>query len=77
MEKLKLYTVVKSSSDNTIMKGDIVWLSLNNDLNSTRNAGWLTKEEWDSPKTKDFEVEECREYYLDVYNGCEHVRKVG
>lgn len=34
MEKLKLYTVTKPSSDGTFVAGDIIWLSENGDLNS-------------------------------------------
>lgn len=77
MKKLKLYIVTKSSSDNSIVKGDLVWLSNNEDLNSAQVKGWLAKEEWDIEGTNDFEVEECKDYYLDVCNGCESVRKVG
>lgn len=76
MEKLKLYTVTKSSSDGDIKVGDIIWLSENGDLNSCQGKGWLTEEEWNNPKTNDFEVEECKTHYLDVANGPEQVRKI-
>lgn len=33
MEKLKLYTVIKSSTDGTIETGNIIWISENGDLN--------------------------------------------
>ena len=59
MEKLKLYTVVKDSTDETIKIGDIVWLSENGDLNIVQDKGWLSKYEWNNPKTKDFEVRSC------------------
>lgn len=36
MEKLKLYTVIKPSSDETLQTGDIIWLSENCDLNNAR-----------------------------------------
>ena len=36
MEKLKLYTVTKPSSDGTFVAGDIIWLSENGDLNSCK-----------------------------------------
>jgi hypothetical protein len=75
MEKLKLYTVIKASSDKTFEVGDIIWLSDNDDLNSVRAKGWLTKEEWDVLGTNDFEVEECKTHYLDVYRYSETVRK--
>lgn len=32
MEKLKLYTVIKSSTDGTIETGNIIWISENGDL---------------------------------------------
>ena len=44
MEKLKLYTVIKPSSDETLQVGDIIWLSENGDLNDARAKGWLTKD---------------------------------
>ncbi len=42
MEKLKLYTVTKTSSDETLQIGDIIWLSENEDLNNA-NKGFLSK----------------------------------
>lgn len=76
MDKLKLYTVTKSSSDGTFEVGDIIWLSDNGDLNSTMGGGWLSEEEWNVDGTNDFEVEECKTHYLDVFNGSESVRKL-
>lgn len=76
MDKLKLYTVVKPSTDGSIQIGDIIWLSNNGDLNSTRDKGWLSKEEWNVDGTNDFEVEVCKTHYLDVFNGMECVRKI-
>lgn len=76
MEKLKLYTVIKSSSDGTIEVGDIIWLSNNGDLNSVKGQGWLSKDEWDISGTNDFNMEECKTHYLDVTNGSECVRKI-
>lgn len=76
MEKLKLYTVIKSSSDGTIETGDIIWLSNNGDLNSVKGQGWLSKDEWDILGTNDFNTEECKTHYLDVANGSECVRKI-
>lgn len=75
MEKLKLYTVTKDSTDRTVKTGDIVWLSENDDLNIVQSKGWFTKDEWNNPKTRDFEVEPCVDYYLDVINGREIVYK--
>ena len=74
MEKLKLYTVTKTSSDETLQIGDIIWLSENKDLNNA-NKGFLSKYEWEVAGTNDFEVEECRTYHLLVMNGCEMVVK--
>ena len=74
MEKLKLYTVTKTSSDETLQIGDIIWLSENEDLNNA-NKGFLSKYEWEVAGTNDFEVEECRTYHLLVMNGCEMVVK--
>ena len=76
MEKLKLYTITKSSTDRTFEVGDIIQLSENNDLNSVRGKGWLSKEEWDVPNTNDFEVTECKTHYLDIDRGVESVRKI-
>ena len=36
MEKLKLYTVTKPSSDETLQVGDFIWLSKNGDLNNAK-----------------------------------------
>lgn len=76
MEKIKLYTVIKASTDRAFEVGDIIWLSDNNDLNSVNNKGWLSKEEWDVPNTNDFEVIECKTHYLDVHDGVESVREM-
>ena len=76
MEKLKLYTVTKPSSDGTFVTGDIIWLSANGDLNSCKGKGWLSKAEWDASGTNDFEVEPCKTHYLDVSRWSETVREV-
>ena len=76
MDKLKAYTVIKSSTDKTIEVGDIIWLSANGDLNSVKGRGWLSEEEWNIDGTNDFEVEECTTHYLDITNGTESVRKL-
>ena len=56
MENLKLYTVIKSSTDGTFQMGDFIWLSENGDLNSAKAGGWLSKDEWDADDTNDFAV---------------------
>ena len=76
MEKLKLYNVTKSSSDNTIEIGDKIWLSENGDLNSVKGAGWLLEDEWNVPDTNDFQVEECITHKLVVDRGAEVVVKM-
>ena len=48
MEKLKLYTVTKPNSDNSIKVGDIIWLSKNGDLNNVTVKGWLKFSEWNA-----------------------------
>ena len=75
MEKLKLYTVTKPSSDETLQIGDIIWLSENGDLNDARAKGWLTKDEWDVAGTNDFDVEECKTHHLVVMYGSEMIVK--
>ena len=40
MEKLKLYTVTKPSSDGTFVAGDIIWLSANGDLKGRMGFFW-------------------------------------
>ena len=74
MEKLKLYTVTKTSSDETLQIRDIIWLSENKDLNNA-NKGFLSKHEWEVAGTNDFEVEECRTHHLLVLDGYETVVK--
>ncbi|MCC2228459.1 hypothetical protein [Blautia fusiformis] len=75
MEKLKLYTVTKGSTDGTIEMGNIIWISENGDLNIAGRKGFLIHDEWDNPDTKDFKVKPCEDYYLEVANGHEIVRK--
>ena len=60
MEKLKLYTVTKTSSDETLQIGDIIWLS---------------EEEWNIEGTNDFEVEECTTHHLFVLGDMEIIVK--
>ena len=74
MDKLKLYTVIKPSLDETLQIDDIIWLSENEDLNNA-NKGFLSKHEWEVAGTNDFEVEECRTHHLLVLNGQEMVMK--
>ena len=75
MEKLKLYTITKSSSDETLQVGDIIWLSENGDLNNAKAGGWLSKDEWDADGTNDFAVEECKTHRLLIVSGEEMIVK--
>lgn len=75
MKKLTLYTVIKSSSDGTIAKGNMIWLSKNGDLNSVRGPGTLSEEEWTQVKRSDFEYERCMTHYVVAEDGHEGVRK--
>ena len=75
MEKLKPYIVTKASSDGSIVKGDIIWISENGDL-SFMGKGWLSKNEWNNPKTNDFKVKLCDTYYLETSNRREQLKKI-
>lgn len=44
MERNKLYTVTKVSSDNVIRLGDLIWLSENDVLNSIMYMGTCLRE---------------------------------
>ena len=75
MEKLKLYVVTKSNTDNTLNVGNLIWLSENGNLNNAMIGGWLSYEEWNIENRNDFEYEISDSYYLDIVNGKECVRK--
>ena len=75
MDKLKLYTVTKPSSDETLQVGDFIWLSENGDLNNAKAGGWLSKDEWDVDGTNDFAVEECKTHRLLIVSGEEMIVK--
>ena len=75
MEKLKLYTVTKSSSDEQFKKGDIIYLADKNEIFDLMAGGWLSENEWNIEGRNDFEVEECRTHHLLVLNGQEMVVK--
>lgn len=75
MEKLKLYTVIKPSSDETFHVGDVIWISKNGNMNNANVNGWLSKDEWDIAGTNDFEVEECKTHHLLVLGEEEMVVK--
>ena len=55
MEKLKLYTVTKSSSDEQFQKGDIIYLADKNEIFDLMAGGWLSENEWNIEGRNDFE----------------------
>jgi len=69
MEKLKPYVVTKQSTDGSLEIGDIIWISNDGRLVSTKGCGLLENEEWTSINTSDFEVDEYVTYYIDVIEG--------
>ena len=75
MEKQKLYTVTKPSSDGTFYAGDVIWISKNGNMNNANVNGWLSKDEWDVSGINDFEVEECKTHHLLVSGDEEMVVK--
>ena len=75
MEKLKLYTVTKSSSDEQFQKGDIIYLADKNEIFDLMAGGWLSENEWNIEGRNDFAVEECKTHRLLVVGGEEMVVK--
>ena len=75
MEKLKLYTVTKSSSDEQFQKGDIIYLADKNEIFDLMAGGWLSENEWNIEGRNDFEVEECKTHHLVVMYGSEMIVK--
>lgn len=57
MEKMRLYEVTKGSSDGTFQKGDLIWMSDNEDINNVRAGGFLSKEDWNQERINDFECQ--------------------
>lgn len=75
MEKLKLYTVTKPSSDDQFLAGDIIYLTDKKDIYDLRARGWLSEYEWNIEDRNDFEVKECDTHHLVVMNGHEMIIK--
>ncbi|RHU18603.1 hypothetical protein DXD92_04465 [Blautia sp. TM10-2] len=69
MERNKLYTVTKASSDNVIRLGDLIWLSEDDVLHSIMYMGTCLRKNWDIPGQNDFQVEPCEKFYLGEYDG--------
>lgn len=79
IKKNILYIVIKSSTDLNIQKGDLIWISENNDLNNKMYGGplaFLHYNEWNIEGMNDFECEVSDIYYLDIYNGYESIKKL-
>lgn len=74
LEKLKAYSITKSSSDKTFLTGDVIWISPNGDINSV-GSGWIAprEEEW---MTYDFEAEKARDWEVISVSGHEYCRKL-
>lgn len=77
MEHLKPYKAISNSPDGTITAGQLMWVSLNGDLNlpDKYGGGCLLKEEWADNSTCDFEVEEASDYIIEVRPGIESLKR--
>lgn len=69
MERNKLYTVTKASSDDVIRLGDLIWLSEDDTLNSIMYMGTCLRKNWDVPGQNDFQVEPCEKFHLGDCHG--------
>lgn len=69
MERNKLYTVTKASSDNVIRLGDLIWLSEDDVLHSIMYMGTCLRKNWDVPGQNDFQVEPCEKFHLGDCHG--------
>lgn len=73
------YRALSNSTDGTIEKGQIMWLSSNNHLNlpSEGGEGFLLEDEWKSANTVDFEVEDVSGgFCLEITQWSERLKKV-
>lgn len=73
MKPLVAYKVIKSSTDMTFQKNELIWLSKNGMMNGC--DGFLMEEEWNNEGANDFEVEESEDYCVLAWNGSEGLRK--
>lgn len=64
MKLLQPYRVIKSSTDGTFLKDDIIWMSSNGDICSKNNKGFLPFDEQNNPQTIDFKIEIADNYYI-------------
>ena len=78
VEKLKAYRITKGSTDGTFQPGEIIWKSLNGDINSVQWNGWITPSDVDQNKlnTLDFEVEEATNYEVIKIGGYEICKQI-
>lgn len=76
LDVLKPYCVIKSSSDNTFVSGDIIWMSENGDINCVQAAGCIDPHEV-GRNTLDFEVEAAPDFEVVKTNGSEICRRRG
>lgn len=76
MKMLQPYRATTSSSDRTVLTGQIMWVSRNGDLclPDRYGGGVLLREEWSAPNTCDFEVEEASGYIVEIRSGSESLR---
>lgn len=75
MLPLVAYDVIKGSSDGTVLKGDVIWISENRMLNSGKEGAFIMVDEWDQHETNDFEVVESSEYCVVKLSKAEGLRK--
>lgn len=75
LEALKPYCISKSSSDNTFVPGDLIWVSENGDINSVQADGCIDPHEVDE-KTLDFEAESTSDFEVVKTNRSEICRRV-
>lgn len=69
------YCVIKGSSDNTFLTGDVIWLSQNGDINNMNANGWITPSEVEF-ETLNFETEKAEDFEVVKTNGSEICRRV-
>lgn len=77
MKPYIVYRAITTSTDGTIRKGDLLWLSGEPpNLLNLPGIGALPQDEWMLPETGDFEVEKAQGYYVEKTRWVEKIRKV-
>lgn len=74
IDMLKPFKVICSSTDHTFIEGDIIWKSLNGDINCVQAAGTLSSDEGDH-NTYDGLCEEDEGWEVIVSRGREVCRR--